>query len=287
MRGRKDITGTADHVSAAPVQTGPFALDPASLPRAVVAAGTVEDFELVGSRAYPRHAQRWSLYRPAGAAPDGALPFMVFLDGPTAQAGWHVPIVLDNLIADARIPAMAAIFIESGHDLDHDRNDQPARLVTRSIEYDTVDDTYARFLLEDLLPRVETLQRLGEGGIAGASSGAICAFNVAWHRPDRFARVFGAIPSFVDIRGGHCYPARLRSTPRKPIRVFLQEGTADTVASYPHFDWPAGNRAMAAALNDCGYDARIVWGDGGHDLAHSAALLPEALEWLWRPLNDG
>ena len=87
----------------------------------------------------------------------------------------------------------------------------------RSYEYDGLGDDYARFLLDELLPEVETKTtadgrpiRLSQDGndraIGGASSGAICAFTAAWERPDAFRRVFSAIGTYVGLRGGNDYP---------------------------------------------------------------------------------
>ena len=156
----------------------------------------------------------------------------------------------------------------------------------RSFEYDSVTDLYARFLLEDLLPFVE-----GEIGCAlttdparrtvcGISSGGICAFTAAWMRPDAFGRVVSHCGSFTAIRGGHNYPFLIRSTERKPIRVWMQSGTAD--ADILFGNWPLANQEMAAALGFAGYDVEFVFGEGGHSLRHGGAVFADALRWLWR-----
>ena len=84
-------------------------------------------------------------------------------------------------------------------------------------------------------------------GVVGISSGGICAFTAAWERPDYFSKVISYIGSFTNIRGGHVYPALIRKTEPKPIRVFLQEGENDLDNLHGH--WPLANRQMAAALN--------------------------------------
>lgn len=108
----------------------------------------------------------------------------------------------------------------------------------RSYEYDGLGDNYARFILDELLPDVETKKtsdgraiRLSKNGndraIGGASSGAICAFTAAWERPDAFSRVFSAIGTYVGLRGGHNYSTLIRKYEPKPIRVFCR--TARTI----------------------------------------------------------
>ncbi|MYA17899.1 MAG: hypothetical protein F4Z28_14640 [Gammaproteobacteria bacterium] len=146
-------------------------------------------------------------------------------------------------------------------------------------------DDYVRFLAEDVLPLVE--ETVGRPfapepirrAICGISSGGICAFNAAWHRPDLFGRVISHCGSFTAIRGGHNFPYLVRSTPRKPLRVFLQSGAAD--ADIIFGSWPLANQEMAAALEFAGYDCRFEFGTGGHNLRHGGALFADTLRWLF------
>ncbi len=156
----------------------------------------------------------------------------------------------------------------------------------RSIEYTSLGEGYARFLLEEILPEVGKDYNLTDEAagraICGMSDGGICAFTVAWERPDEFSKVISHIGSFVNIRGGHIYPSLIRksrSNP-KPIRVFLQTGENDLNIEVG--DWKLGNLQMESALKFARYDYRFVMGDGGHDLKHGGAIFPETLRWLWR-----
>ena len=112
------------------------------------------------------------------------------------------------------------------------------------------------------------------------SSGGICAWTVAWERPDQFGKVLSHIGSFTNIRGGHVYPALIRKTEPKPIRVFLQDGANDL--NNRHGSWPLANLQMAQSLGFAGYDHRFVFGDGAHNGKHGGAILPDSLRWLWR-----
>ncbi len=118
--------------------------------------------------------------------------------------------------------------------------------------------------------------------IGGMSSGGICAFTVAWERPDQVRRVLSYIGSFADIRGGHRCPDLIRKTAKKPLRVFLQAAARDINWDAADLNWFSANLMMAAALAERGYDLRLVLGDGGHDANHGGAILPDALRWLWR-----
>jgi enterochelin esterase family protein len=193
-------------------------------------------------------------------------------------------VVLDNLIHRKELPAMAAVFVSPGT-VPPAEPGQKGR-GNRSYEYDSLGDRYARFLIDELLPEVErrwavklTREPAGRATV-GASSGGICAFTVAWERPDSFGKVISFIGSFTNIRGGHAYPAWIRKTERKPIRVFLQDGSNDL--DNLHGSWPLANQQMAAALKFSGWDHRFEYGDGGHNGKHGGAILPEALRWLWR-----
>ena len=116
--------------------------------------------------------------------------------------------------------------------------------------------------------------------ICGISSGGICAFTVAWERPNQFRKVLSHVGSFVNIRGGDVYPGRIRKAEKKPLRVFLQGGRLDL--DNIHGNWPLGNKQMAAALAFKEYDYKFVYGEGGHNGNHGGAILPDSLRWLWR-----
>ena len=117
-------------------------------------------------------------------------------------------------------------------------------------------------------------------GICGHSSGGICAFTAAWERPDLFSKVLSHIGSFTNIRGGDRYPGMIRKTPKKDIRVFLQDGSTDL--NNEHGNWWLGNLQMESSLKYKKYDYKVAWGDGGHTDNHGGAILPDSLRWLWR-----
>lgn len=269
-----------------------YELGPESLERSPgVPRGRVETFQFDRSTVFPGTTRDVWVYIPAQY--DGSEPaaLMVFQDGHAyvGESGqMRVPVVFDNLIAQGAMPVTIGVFVNPGH-----RGEgAPAangwgNRNNRSVEYDSLGDAYTRFLLDDLLPFVVRTYDLklspdpGKRAICGMSSGGICAWTVAWERPDQFGRVLSHIGSFVNIRGGHVYPALIRKTARKPIRVFLQDGSNDLNNAHGH--WPLANQEMASALAFTGYDFRFVYGDGAHNGRHGGAILPESLRWLWRP----
>ena len=177
---------------------------------------------------------------------------------------------------------MVGVFINLGTVPAADPGQRPR--ANRSFEYDTLSDQYARFLEKEILPEVGKELRLRQDAagraICGISSGGICAFTAAWERPDLFSKVLSHVGSFTNIRGGDVYPGLVRKTPRKPIRVFLQDGSGDLDNQFG--SWPLANQQMAAALKYAKYDYRFEYGDGGHNGKHGGAILPDSLRWLWR-----
>jgi enterochelin esterase family protein len=258
-----------------------FAPHPDSLPRPGVPRGKVIQQKRFASKVFAGTERDWWIYVPAQYRASRPAAVMVFQDG--HQYLKLTPVVLDNLIHRGDMPVTAAVFISPGVFTDGRRN--------RSVEYDTLSDSYARFLLDEILPEVEKTVKLRKEpearAIAGTSSGGICAFTVAWQRPDQFRKVLSWIGSYVNIAagdsgvaGGHNYPPMIRRTPRKPIRVFLQDGEQDLDGEAG--SWTLANREMERALTFAGWDARMVWGKGFHSPRHGNAILPDSLRWLWR-----
>ncbi|MDE2680742.1 MAG: alpha/beta hydrolase-fold protein [Verrucomicrobiota bacterium] len=240
---------------------------------------------ILESKIFKGTRREYFVYVPAQYKPEQAACVMVFQDGHAyvkEDGDVRAPIVFDNLIAKGEMPVTIGVFVNPGH-----RGaafpDNRWRANNRSFEYDSLGDQYARFVLEELLPAVSTKYSLSEKAadraICGASSGGICAFTVAWERPDAFSKVYSMIGSFTNIRGGHVYPSWIRKTARKPVKVFLQDGRNDLDNTHGH--WPLANEQMAAALAFMKWDTKFVYGEGKHNLKHGGIILPEALRWLW------
>jgi enterochelin esterase-like enzyme len=254
-----------------------YAHGPDSYRQSGVPRGTILEHEGTASRVFPGTNRGYWVYLPAQYTPLEPASLMVFQDGGLyvdPDGEMRVPIVFDNLIHRGEIPVIIGVFVDPG---------EPNN---RSVEYDTLSDAYATFLLTEILPDVRDRYVITEDpdewAIGGGSSGGSCAFTVAWMRPDRFRRILSFLGSFAQIRGGNRYPELIRDTPKKPLRVFLQAATHDLNWDAPERNWFSANLRVAAALAERGYDLRLVLGDGGHDPNHGGAILPDALRWLWR-----
>ena len=261
-----------------------YKLGPDSQYNPNVPQGEVTKYTWDSSKIFPTTTRDYWVYVPKQYNATKPTAVMVFQDGGgyvRTNGEYRAPIVFDNLIARKELPPIIGIFINPGQLPTAKPGDRPQN---RSLEYDTVSDAYSRFLLEEIIPEVAKKYNLATNAesraICGASSGGICSFSVAWHRPDQFSKVLSTVGSFTDIRGGYVYPFWIRKEPRKPIRVFLQDGANDLDNQFGN--WPLANQTMAAALKFAKYDYQFVYGDGGHNGKHAGAILPEAIKWLWR-----
>jgi enterochelin esterase family protein len=262
-----------------------YKLGPDSTVQEGVPQGTVTKGSWTSDKIYAGTVRDYWVYVPKQY--DGSQPanVMVFQDGGgyvNPEGQFRATVVFDNLIHKKEMPVTIGIFINPGVIPAASEGQKPRQ--NRSFEYDSLGDQYARFLLEEILPEVGKEYKLTNEAagraICGISSGGICAWTVAWERPDAFGKVLSHVGSFTNIRGGHVYPALIRKTERKPIRIFLQDGSGDL--DNVHGSWPLANQEMAAALKFSKYDYRFEFGDGGHNGKHGGALLPESLRWLWR-----
>jgi enterochelin esterase family protein len=280
-----------DILAREPVVPARYAPGPDSSPQPRVPKGRLEGPHLLHSKIIPETTRKYWVYVPKQYDASRPACLLVFQDGARAINPGGViraPQVLENLIAKGEIPVTIGVFVTPGQ-----RGDVIPDGIglgnpnNRDREYDVLDDKYARMLLEELLPEVGGKYRITDDpagrAIGGSSSGAICAFTVAWHRPDKFRNVISMIGSFTNIHGGHVYPELVRKAEKKPLRVFLQDGVHDNRNPRDlNRDWHLQNQKMIAALGEKGYDAAHVIGEGGHSDDHGGAMLPEMLRWIWR-----
>ncbi len=274
------LTMATASLAAEPYKHGPDSERQDGVPQGKVTKHTWK------SKIFEGTTRDYYLYVPAQY--DGKTPaaVMVFQDGHTyvgEKGDFRVPVVFDNLIHKQEMPVTIAILINPGHKGDN-VPESPWRADNRSFEYDTLSNQYARFLIEEILPEVSKEYKLTDDpdqrAICGISSGGICAWTVAWERPDSFRKVLSHVGSFTNIRGGHNCEALIRKTPNKPIRVFLQDGKNDL--DNEHGNWWLANLQMEASLKFKKYDYQFAGGEGGHNGIHGGTILPDSLRWLWR-----
>jgi enterochelin esterase family protein len=262
--------------------------NPESYPMPGVPRGKLSEMKTLTSKVYPGMTSNYWVYVNPGADMTNGAPVMIWQDGETIIGNQdllrlRLQIVSDNLVAKKLIPPMVHVLIQPGR-----ANDRPLR----SIQYDTVSDVYGKYILEEVLPDVEKSYKLRKDAysraIAGASSGAICAFNVGWYYPEQFSRVLSHIGSFSGIQwhpeqnqeGGYIVSHRVRREDRKNLRVWMSDGSDDIENRTG--SWPLNNIELANALKMRDYDFHFRFGTSMHAIAQGAMDLPESLTWLWR-----
>jgi enterochelin esterase-like enzyme len=276
-----------------------YSLGPDSFERDGVPRGVLKGpFVLPNSQAYPGTQHTYWIHVPAQYDPALEADLMVFQDGQAfidMKGSARAPNVLDNLIYRRELPVMITAFINPGR-----TPEQPEptpsqwgdQTTNRPTEYNELDDRYAHVIVDELLPAIAKEYNITKDparrGIGGASSGAIAAFTVAWHRPDQFGKVLSIVGSFTNIRGGDAYPEIIRKSEKKPLRIFLSDGRNDNrgVGRDGQYnarrDWFLQNVRMAEALTEKGYDLNYIWGINTHGQRMGGPMLPEMMRWLWR-----
>jgi enterochelin esterase family protein len=283
--------------SATPDMNAFYQLGPDSLPKDGVPKGEVRGPFVIPSQAYPGTQHTYWLHVPAQYDPARPAHLMIFQDGQAFKdmnGSVRAPNVLDNLIYRRELPVMITVFINPGRTPEQPEP-TPAewgdKTTNRPTEYNSLDDRYARVIVDELLPVLDKEYAISKDpehhGIGGASSGAIAAFTVAWHRPDVFRKVLSIVGSFVNLRGGDAYAEIVRQNEKKPIRVFLQDGRNDNRGMRggvydPRRDWFYQNVRLMQALTDKGYDVNYAWGMNTHGQRMGGPMLPEMMRWLWR-----
>ncbi|WP_146455057.1 alpha/beta hydrolase-fold protein [Rubripirellula tenax] len=258
---------------------------PDAVAREDVAKGVVTKMESFESKVFAGTVRDWAIYVPAQYDASKPTALMVFQDGlrfADVKQKWRVPIVFDNLIASGQMPPTIAVFVNPGNSKAKPNNKKPSN---RSLEYDGLGDRYSRFLLEEILPIVESKYNISKDremrAIGGSSSGGICAFTAAWENPESFGKVYSSVGSFTNLRGGNVYPSLVRKTEPKAIRVYMADSSGDVDNAFG--SWPWANQLMASALGYMGYDVRFDWAEGyKHGPDFGGLKFPEAMKWLWR-----
>jgi len=217
--------------------------------------------------------------------PGTELPVIVSADAYGMR--YNLPTILDNMIYDQRLPAMAAVMIDNGG-------------AERSLEYDTVSSKYVEFVETEVLPRAEKeanvkLSKNPDARMTlGGSSGGAVALTMAWFRPDLYHRVLTYSGTFVNLRNGpeaplgayeyieHLFP----QSEKKPFRLWIQVSENDNGSKTPsegRRNWVTANSRFAKVLKDKGYPYQFVYSKGAGHTQRKVIdnTLPQALEYVW------
>lgn len=293
-------SNTGDYLIAPPYQNAPELTPHEDIPKGTVYHFTMDSAD---SKLYPGIAKtapgqvvpyrrNVTVYVPSQYKPGTPAPFFVSQD---SMGRGEIPTILDNMIANHRLPTMVAIMIDSGGG--------DAQGSERGLEYDTMSGRYAEFIETEVLPRVShdynvTFTKDPNGRMTmGGSSGGACALSMAWYHPDLYHRVLSYSGTFVNQQsplnpetphGAWEYHDHLiPESKRKPLRIWMEVGEND-IRSHDEegtfHNWVMANQRTAAVLAAKRYPYQYVFArDAGHvDGRVVRQTLPQALEWVWR-----
>jgi enterochelin esterase-like enzyme len=290
--GGTDATDPGTEGDGIVMIAAPFKAAPEMTDAPGVAKGQTISFQMGNSTTFNDGGRGAAVYLPNGYVSGTEIPFMVAQDG--LGFSGDVRPMLDNMIADGRLPAMAFVFSDAaGGD-------------NRSIEYDTASDKFYKFVENELLPAaiaqammqakvVLNLTKNPEGrGTYGGSSGGAAAFTMGWFHPESYRRILTISGSFVNLKKtppdypqgcADYYMTEVPNTvpnvtPNKPLRVFIEAGSNDLLPP----TWRNANDSMGKALAAKGYHYRYVQAQGAvhEDAGARHQYLPDAMLWLWR-----
>lgn len=267
-------------------------------PNTFGAADPTNPAKLIVTTSHPAaYIRQVAVYVPKQYVTGTTAPFIIGADGPDNL----LFTVLDNLVAEGKVPAMIAISIGNGSG--------DAQGSERGLEYDTMSGLYAEFVEKEILPLVESkcsvkLTKDPDGrATMGGSSGGACALIMAWYHPEWYHRVLTYSGTYINQQwpwnpetpqGAWGFHTHLipESNP-KPIRIWMEVGDQDlynpNIMRDDMHDWVLANENMAKVLADKGYQYQFVFARNAKHVDYKVRqqTLPEALEWLWKGYKVG
>lgn len=188
------------------------------------------------------------LYQPPVDVP---VPLVVVWDGPDYSRRAYLTNIVDNLIAQGRIPPLALALLANGRE-------------ARMIEYYHNDMTIGWVLnqvipfAQDKLNLIDYRDQPGAYGVLGASMGGLMALYAGVRAPMVFGKVISQSGAF-DIAQGHemIIDKLIRLGEGRGIKIWQDVGTMEFLTE--------GNRKMHRLLTEQGYDVTYHEYNGGHN----------------------
>ena len=223
--------------------------------------------------------RKLGVYLPANFDPArGPYPYVLFFDGewyglevPDVSA----PTVLDNLIAEKKVPPMIGVLV--------------ANQGTRTRDM-AMSAPFCDFLVKELVPRLRREYRAaeapGEATLAGASLGGVVSTYCALRHPDVFGKVlsqsgaFQFAPGVFDAAAPYhietgALMRDIAGSPAKPVRFWMEVGLFEPLV--------AQNRHMRDVLLAKGYDVSYHEYSGGHNFVSWRGSVADGLIALTAP----
>lgn len=242
-----------------------------------VPAGTLEPHQL--KSAILGQDRRIWVYTPPGYSKSAVNDYwlLVLFDGFFYQDSIPTPTILDNLIHARKIPPMIALLI-----------DNPRQSRLSDLTYNPL---WIEFLAKEVLPWARKNWSVTpdpkKSIVGGLSMGGSAAAFVAMRRPDLFGNVLSQSGAFADGNGTTKWEwlaSQYQTSPRLPVRFFLEEGLMEDVSS----EGPTGltaNRRFVEILKSKGYTVTYEEVGGSHEPVHWRGALAKGLIALAGTVN--
>ncbi len=223
--------------------------------------------------------QVW-IYTPAGYSTDREpYPFLLLFDGNIFTSWVPGPTILDNLIAEERIPPLVVVMMDSPN---------------RSEEL-YCGERFVDFLAQEMIPSIRQSYNITndpeQSVVAGLSAGGLAAAFVAMHHPEIFGNVlsnsgafhwsqkaYSAVHWDYQIPPEDCWlPRQFASREKLPIRFHLDVGLLEDQRDFPYTTLLRGNRHMRDVLEAKGYWVNYQETCAGHQYINFRGTFPEGL----------
>ncbi len=221
-----------------------------------------------------------TLYQPAGFTKRAgqSMPVLFFFDSRAYQSKVPTPQILDNLIAEGKIPPAIGVFVSN-----------PSRQ-SRSTEL-PCNAKFADFMAQELLPWVEkqthVVAKAEQTLLSGSSYGGLASACIAYRYPEKFGLVLSQSGSFwwsPEFTGTPDFipewlTQQYAQAEQKPIRFYMNAGLFET--GWQPMDILPSNRHFRDVLAAKGYEVIYQEVASGHDYLSWRAMLPEGLIQLF------
>jgi len=231
------------------------------------------------------NSRKISIYHPHNAysfSKDS--PLLILFDGDDYLTKVPTPLILDNLIAEGKIPPMSAVFINT-----------PVPSLRRKEL--TPNKKYADFLANEFKPWLchehGICPNANNTILSGSSFGGLASLFIAFQYPTLFGNVLSQSGSFwwspqkaLDPDSPHknWLADLIQSVPKEPITVYLNAGLFETK---PNFHSIMGsNKYLFNSLKTNGYNVYFEKIASGHDYFSWRIKLAKGLTTLFHDKNN-
>jgi len=220
-----------------------------------------------------------AVYLPAHYSPDAKpYPLLVVFDEDAYLNLVPTPTILDNIIAAGKIPPMVALLIGNAPGV-------------REREL-FCNPEFSRALATELLPWAHGLYNFTSDPhhtvVAGSSAGGIAAACSGLWQPETFGNVLAQSGAFHwtppsgsqtsdSIAEPNWVARQFISTPRRPLRFYLDAGSAEFNATGGADSILFCTRALRDVLRAKGYEVHFQEFEGGHDYLSWRGTLSDGL----------